>query len=910
MTEETLDSIHDTMDDTLAHYGILRRSGRYPWGSGENPYQNNKNFLAYVSDLQKQGWSEKQIAEALDTTTAALRDAKKIAKTANRAADQTEAQRLKARGWSNVAIGQRMGINESSVRQLLAPSNKIKNDKLQATANALQKRVDEVGYIDVGAGTELYLGVSATQLKTAVTKLREEGYTYHYVDMKQLGTGKDTLMKVLAKPGVDGKTMYANKHLIEPIAMYSEDGGRTFLGIEPPKKVNLDRIEVRYGPDGGEDRDGIIQLRRGVDDISLGASKYAQVRIQVDDTHYLKGMAVYTDDLPDGVDIRFNTNKTREEAPTKLDAMKPLKSDEDNPFGAVVRQKHYLDSNGKRQLSALNIVGAMNTEGGEEGAWRKWSRNLSSQMLSKQSPVLAKQQLGIAHDRKRADLDEILALNNPAVKKKLLDGMADDLDSAASHLKAAGLPRTASHVLLPLTTMKENEIYAPNYRDGERVVLIRHPHGGTFEIPELTVNNRNREAARIMKGAQDAVGINPKVAQQLSGADFDGDTVLVIPNNNKAVKTSPHLQGLKNFNPRDEYREYPGMKPMSSEGTQLKMGDISNLITDMTIRDATEDELARAVRHSMVVIDAEKHKLNYQQSAKDHGIAELKRRYQGDARAGAATLISRASSQQRVPARKPRPAAEGGPVDPETGEFRFVPTGETYERPIRDKKTKEIVGYETVAKQLTSTKMAETKDAHSLSSGTVMESVYAEHANRLKSMANEARKASLAIKPIPQSASAKATYAKEVGTLREKLDTALRNKPLERRAQTVANMIVKAKRDATPSMEAADRKKIEGQALAEARLRVGAHKARVVFTPREWEAVQAGAISNSFLTQLLSNADLNEVRQLATPRDRPAVSPALLARAQTMLASGNYSQADVADALGISVSTLNTALHG
>jgi predicted transcriptional regulator len=910
VTDETHVNADEMMDESLAHYGILRRSGRYPWGSGENPYQNNMNFLAYVSELQKKGWSEKQIAEGLGTTTGALRDAKKIAKTANRAADQSQAQRLKERGWSNVAIGQRMGINESSVRQLLAPSNRIKNDKLQSTANAIQKRVDEVGYIDVGAGTELYLGVSATQLKTAVTKLREEGYTYHYVDMPQLGTGKDTLMKVLAKPGIDGKTMYANKHLIEPIAVYSEDGGRTFLGIEKPKQVDLNRIEVRYGPDGGDDRDGIIQLRRGVDDISLGASKYAQVRIQVDDTHYLKGMAVYTDDLPDGVDIRFNTNKTREEAPTKLDAMKPLKSDEDNPFGAVVRQKHYLDKDGKRQLSALNIVGAMNTEGGEEGAWRKWSRNLSSQMLSKQSAPLAKQQLGIAGDRKRADLDEILALNNPAVKKKLLDGMADDLDAAAAHLKAAGLPRTASHVLLPLTTIKETEIYAPNYRDGERVVLIRHPHGGTFEIPELTVNNRNREAGRIMKGAQDAVGINPKVAQQLSGADFDGDTVLVIPNNNKAVKTSSPLEGLRNFDPKTEYREYPGMKRMSSEGTQLKMGDISNLITDMTIQDATEAELARAVRHSMVVIDAEKHGLNYQQSAKDHGIAELKRKYQGDARAGAATLISRATSQQRVDARKPRPAADGGPVDPETGERRFVPTGETYERPVRDRKTKEIIGTETVKKTLTSTKMAETTDARTLSSGTVMEGVYADHANRLKAMANEARKASLAIKPIPQSASAKTAYAKEVSTLRDKLDTALRNKPLERRAQTVANMIVKAKRDATPSMDAADRKKIAGQALAEARLRVGAHKARVVFTPREWEAVQAGAISNSFLTQLLSNADLNEVRQLATPRDRPAISAALLARAQTMLSSGNYSQADVADALGVSVSTLNTALHG
>src|SRR5690606_19993621 len=112
---------------------------------------------------------------------------------------------------------------------------------------------------------------------------------------------------------------------------------RTLLNIEPPKSIDPKRIEVRYAEDGGADMDGVIQVRRGVDDVSLGGAKYAQVRIAVGDTHYLKGMAMYTDDLPDGVDLRFNTNKS--DKGDKLAAMKPLKDDPDNPFGATISQR-------------------------------------------------------------------------------------------------------------------------------------------------------------------------------------------------------------------------------------------------------------------------------------------------------------------------------------------------------------------------------------------------------------------------------------------------------------------------------------------------------------------------------------------------------------------------------------------
>lgn len=884
--------------DELFHIGTPRHSGRYPWGSGDNPYQRNVSFLSQIDDLKKKGLTEAEIAKGFGISTAKLRAAKSIAKNEKRKADEAQALRLREEGHSNVAIGERMGIGESQVRNLLNPSNQVKSDILFSTSDMLRKQIDEKGYLDIGEGVENHIGISNTKMKTAVAVLENEGYSVYYVKTRQLGTGKETTVKVLAPPDTTYSEVYKNQDKIRTITDYSEDGGRTYLGIEPPQSVSSKRVGVRYGDEGGADMDGVIQLRRGVDDISLGQSNYAQVRIMVDGSHYLKGMAMYSDNMPDGVDILFNTNKN----PTgnKLDAMKKLKEDEDNPFGSTVRQRHYIGADGKKHLSPLNIVGTEDPEGlktpGEEGGWSQWSKRLSSQMLSKQTPSLAKEQLDLTYKVKKSEYDEIMSLTNPAVKKKLLESFADGADASAVHLKAAGLPRTANHVILPINSLKDSEVYAPNYRNGEKVVLIRHPHGGKFEIPELTVNNRNKEALSVMKQAKDAVGINSKVAQRLSGADFDGDTVLVIPNNSGKVKTSPALEGLKGFDPQTAYPGYEGMKAMSPRLKQTEMGKISNLITDMTIGGASSSELARAVKHSMVVIDAEKHKLNYQQSAKDNDIQALKKRYQPAG--GASTLISRASSDFTMPRRKPRPMALGGPVDPETGKRMWVDDSHTY-IDKRDGKTKH-----TITK---STRMAETDDANTLSSGTVMEKVYANHANRLKSLANNARKESLTVKPRSYSPSAKKVYSTEVASLDAKLNISAKNKPLERQAQLIGNAVVKAKMQATPDMDPADIKKVKSQALKAARERTGASKQNIQITPKEWEAIQAGAISNNKLSKILDNTDLDLIKQYAMPKSSPAMSPSRVARARAMLNSG-YTQADVADAMGVSTSTLSAAL--
>lgn len=873
----------------LAHYGILRKSGRYPWGSGGTQSERNRTFLSTVEDLRGQGLSETEIARGFGVTTTQLRAAKSIAKNEQKQSQINMAQRLKDKGMSNVAIGERMGVNESTVRSLLAPGEADKAAVLDSTANMLKNQVAAKKYVDVGAGVEMHLGVSTTKLSTALARVQEEGYKLHYVKVEQLGTGQQTTIKVLSAPGVPYSEVFKNRDKIKQVADYSEDGGRSFLGIHEPLHVSKDRVSVRYAEQGGADADGVIYVRPGVKDLSLGKASYAQVRISVEGTHYLKGMAMYKDDLPAGTDLVFNTNKSS--TGNKLDAMKKQKDDPDNPFGAVVRQITHTDSSGKTKVtSAMNIVN-------EEGDWEKWSKSLSSQVLSKQNPKLASEQLSMAFEKKQRELDGIMALTNPSVRKKLLDSFADDADSAAVHLKAAALPRQGSHVILPINSMKPDEIYAPNYRNGESVVLVRYPHGGKFEIPRLTVNNKHPEARKLLGNAKDAVGIHSSVAARLSGADFDGDTVLVIPNDHGKIKTESPLHGLTNFDAKKSYPAYPGMPTMTSRQKAIEMGQVSNLITDMTIRGANSSELARAVRHSMVVIDAEKHNLDYKQSAIDNGIPQLKAKYQGSAKAGASTLISRASAEIRVPEKKPRSAAKGGPVDKATGKKVFENTGASFVNRHG----------QTVMKTTKSEKLAETDNAHTLSSGTDVEKIYADHSNKLKALANSARKASVNTRTTRYSPSAKTAHANAVKTLDAKLNIALRNAPLERQAQVVANAVVSQKRAAQEDMSPSDLKKIKAQALAEARARTGAKKQRIEITDDEWNAIQAGAITPSKLDRILSNADLDKVKQLATPKVKVLMTPAKTARAQTMLKAG-YTQAEVADQLGVSLTTLKTSI--
>ena len=913
-------------DEPIVHEGTKRRSGRYPWGSGDNPQQRNQDFLKYVEDLKNKGLSDKEIMKGLDMKSTEYRERNAIAINEALKGRQTHAQILKETGMSNVAIGKEMGgINESSVRELLNPARVERAQILDNIKNMVTSAVEEKRFVEVGEGVENHLGVSKVLLATAVTKAEDEGYKKYWVKVEQ-GTnpGKFTTGKVLGAKDSTFNEIKDDYSKVHQVQAYSEDGGRTTKKIEVPKSLDSKRLMVRYGDDGGATKDGMIELRRGVDDISLHNSKYAQVRIAVDGSHYVKGMAMYSDKMPDGVDVIFNTNKnTKDVGTNKLDALKKINMkdgsiDADSPFGAIIRQRHYEDKNGKEQLSLLNIVGSKG-DSGEEGGWATWSNKFSSQFLSKQTPRLAKQQLQLTLDKKRDDLDEIMSLTNPVIKKELLRTYADAQDSSSVHMQAVSLPRTANHVILPIDSLKDNEVFAPKYNNGERVVLVRHPHGGIFEIPELIVNNNNREAKSKIAQAKDAVGINSKVAERLSGADFDGDNVLVIPNNSigpHSIQTSKQLPELVNFDHRALYKKYDGMEVMTSRNTQLEMGKISNLITDMTIKNANHAEIARAVKHSMVVIDAEKHELNYKQSAKDNNIAQLKAKYQaktdGKKSGGAATLISRANAEIRVDQRKARLQGEGGPIDPLTGRKRYEYTGEGYTKYYKKGPNGEKIPLKNpkwIPKTQKSKRMLEVDDAMELLSDGAMpiEVVYGNHANALKTLANTARKEYLKTPPLKYEASAKKVYADEVASLKAKLNTARMNKPLERQAQYIADSMNKAIKQEQPLMSDAQYKKVKARNLATARDRIGAKKIPIKIEPREWEAIQSGAITNKFLEDIVKNTNLDDLKKLATPRDRPVMSPVKITRARNLMKAG-YTQAEVSEMLGIPASTIDDAI--
>lgn len=630
---------------------------------------------------------------------------------------------------------------------------------------------------------------------------------------------------------------------------------------------------------------------------------------------------MYSDDIPKGYDMIVNTNKKTgtpllvKDDPDAKQVLKPMKEDGDNPFGASIKpeselkytQRYYTDKQGNKKLSAINVVY-------EEGDWGAWSKTLASQMLSKQSVPLAKQQLDLAYKDKLAQFDEIKNLTNPTVKRQLLIQFANDCDASAVHLKAHHLPRQASHVILPVPDMKPNEVYAPNYNNGDQVVLIRYPHGGQFEIPYLTVNNKHKTANSIMHNAKDAIGINVKVAEQLSGADFDGDSVLVIPVASKGqktvnIQTKPAVEGLRDFDTKQYYKEVNG-KPIEVTNSykQKQMGRVTNLITDMTLKGASIDEIARATRHSMVVIDSEKHHLDLNASEEKENIKELKRIYQGGANKGSSTIISRAKSEYYVPQRKdwsPSPNT----IDPKTGEKIYRYTNATYQKEHKDKKTGEVIKVTTEPRQTKSTRMAETKDARTLMSNNPnkMEITYADYANNMKSLANQARLEWLHTKENSRNASAAKVYSKEVADLQSKLNIAEKNAPKERQAQALATKIISEKKRANPDMTDDQKSKIRGQALATARTRFGAKKQQVTFTDREWEAIQAGAIGSTKLRKLLANADMDAVKKLAMPKSSNKLSAAMISKIKAM-GRGSFSIKEIADACGVSPSTVSSYL--
>ena len=903
-------------ESVLEHYGTKRHSGRYPWGSGKTPYQHSGDFLSRVNELKKNGLSEKNILETINN---GMPDEYKMGLTEFRIAlqkaghdrkaleyDQIRALKDDGLGWK--AIGDKLGMSESSVRSKYNNGIGEKASQAEKIAETVRKEVDKKGMIDISEGANQVLGVSESKLDEAAYILEAEyGYKRYGVGIRQpTNVRQQTNITVLAKPEYDQKYAYQHQDQIDSLGDYhSDDGGDTFTKLQRPASLDSNRVAIRYGDEGGLDKDGVMEIRRGVPDLDLGKSHYAQVRILVDGDHYLKGMAVYSDDLPDGVDIMFNTNKPS--GTPKMKVLKEAKADPDNPFGAAIKangQSTYIGADGKEHLSPINKLK-------EEGDWDTMSRNVSSQFLSKQPKKLIENQLKLTVADYQAQYDEIMQYDNPTVKKKLLNDFADTCEGTSMTLKASAFPGQSTKVILPINKIKETEAYCPTYENGTQLALIRYPHAGTFEIPIVTVNNKNLHGKRNLGQIQDAIGINAKVAERLSGADFDGDTVMAIPMSDKVkIKSTRPLDDLKDFDPKTAYAVPEGnpnhVRLMKKEEKQKEMGIISNLITDMTLRGADEKELARAVKHSMVVIDAEKHKLDYKRSERENGIQELKQKWQirvdeegNEKYGGASTLLSRRKQTVRVPERRGSVR-----VDKESGEYIYKESGRTF----TDPKT----GRERLAEDTVSL-ISETKDARTLSSGTIQENLYADFSNKLKAMANQARKEAVNMKGIQRDPQAAKTYATEVASLKEKYNNMIANKPKERKAMLIANANIKAKiqeQGLNPAIDKKEIKKISSVEMQRARDSVGAsgRKSKVTFTDKEWEAVQAGAISDNMLTKFLNSSDSDEIVKRAMPKTTSVMSSAKMSKAKAMLRSG-YTYKEIAQACGVPESTVYSALN-
>ena len=975
--------------DSLAHYGIKRRSGRYPWGSGDFPYQHDRDFLSRVEELKKQGWTEtaENIKKEFGLTTKEYRNEKTIAKDQRRMLDVARVKSLQADGLNPTEIGKIMGKNESSIRSLLNAEAESRMLKTQSTVDFLKKQVDEKKMVDVGTGIERELNISKERLDLALYYLeKKEGYPVYKGGIPQAtNPGKQTNQRVLCVPGTEHKEIY-NYDQVKTLNDYvSQDGGDTYVKkYTYPSSLDSKRLKIRYAEEGGIEKDGIIELRRGVDDLSLGTSRYSQVRILVDGTHYLKGMAVYSDDMPDGVDVIFNTNKkkgTPALGPKDNTVLKNIKKDPDNPFGSLIKdveqggQYWYDDKNtGEKKLGLINKTR-------DENDWSEWKNALPSQFLSKQSKTLAEKQLNLAKADKYEEYDAIKSLDNPTIKKHLLYKFADECDSAAVHLQAAALPGQKYHVIIAVPSMKDTEVYAPNYENGTKLALIRYPHAGPFEIPVLTVNNKHKVSRDLLgTDRQDAITINNKVAERLSGADFDGDTVMCIPTDDKfgkvkITRTDP-LKDLEGFDPKlsygadkitvdsdgSEHLYRAGHEFKRLKATGLEMGKVSNLINDMTLAGANDTEKAKAVKHSMVIIDAEKHGLDWKQSEIDNDIAYLKKKYQNGG--GASTIISKAKGQYSVPKRQgsPKVNIKGkewyDPTKPEgslvykTADDLYYPdrsyskkTGimtirtldgkkiqynvadkDAYDKynPVKrvdpdtgvvtytDKSGK--ISYRVKTRTQVSTNMAETDDAYTLVSKArhPMEILYADYANSMKSLANQARMEATRTGKIKFDKEAKEEYKTEVYSLNRKLNDALLNATRERAAQRMAAATVKSKQTADPDMKPGDIKKTGQQALSKYRSELGSvsrRKRNIDITDREWEAIQKGAISEATLNKILNNTDIDKLRERAMPKTTTQLSSAKIARIKAM-SNSNYSLSEIATKMGISTSTVSKYLKG
>lgn len=1039
-----LSNLVSAADDFIMHYGVGaddgppgRGSGRYPKGSGENPHQHPVTLLEKEAFYKAKypGITRPELAELCGIVNKQGKpstvdyDRIRSAEVQNRdCAKRFKALEMYKDGKNYTDIARVLDVKSSNtISHWVKEGEDAAKLKPTKTAKLLKDFVDNNKYVDISTGTNSAFNVTPGQFETAVAMLEAEGYHRHKISIKS-ELGKSPTYDCLVPPDATYSELWDHRFdITNPVTaprVISPEGELSSLGIPggKPTSIDVSRIQVEYE----SPKDGLIELRRGIDDLSLGNKSYAQVRIAVDDSHYMKGMAVYRDDMPPGIDVIVCSNKKPgtpllvKDDPDAKQVLKPMKTikdkdgnvtgiDWDNPFGASISQKSeimgtyhdYYDKDGKLKRSAINVLK-------EEGDWASFSRSLASQYWSKQPLETAKRQLDLKVADKKVELESIRAIENPTVRKYFLEKFSEDCDSLAVHLKAAPFKGQMTRVLLPCPELSDHEVYAPGYPDGTKVTLVRYPFAGEFEAPLLTVRNIGSPAQKVIPlTAKDAVCINKAKLDQMSGADVDGDFAIIIPITDtvKVNTRSDTLDELKGFDTKAAFPGYDGMTPMSHKTHGVEMGKTTNLLMDMTLKKAPTKEVAHVTQHSMVVVDAEKHKLNWKASEEANHIRELKHRYQDDGQGhtGAGTIITRAKSPQSVPERrqwrltKNSIDEEGnkipkytnrmsttarlnlsdvkltsgehvklsydksersfyylnGDKDPNTGKrirtyvndddlpenlkgVHFNSEGRVYlnkdkndtrEYYVRkDENNKnvrvyvsdaDVIGRKVKPVMEDSTKMAEHKDAFEITSGGSketpghpMELIAANYANEMKELARYARREWARTGDQVYKKDAAKKYSEEVAAIERGIAEAQASAPIERQARRMAAQTLAIKKAENPDMTYEQRKKIEGQALASARLRLNSTKKRFEITPKMYEAISAGAINKTTLEKLFNNTDMDSLRAMATPKAKKSLSTANKSAIKRLLNSGVRSASEIARMFGISESYVSEIANG
>src|SRR5699024_3398393 len=238
-----------------------------------------------VNELKGSGKSEREILDIINSElpkeyqlgTTEFRVAQRRAKHDRRQLQYDRIRSLKEDGLTATEIGREMGLNESTVRSILNSGVTERVGRAEEIAKTLKDEVDRKGMIDISEGAERVLGVTEGQLDEAAYILEAEyGYKRYGVGVKNTTNPRQqTNTTVLAKPEFDQKYAYQHQDQIQALGDYHFDSDTGVARkLQRPSSLDSSRVAVRYAEDGGIDKDGVIEIRRGVADLDLGKSHY------------------------------------------------------------------------------------------------------------------------------------------------------------------------------------------------------------------------------------------------------------------------------------------------------------------------------------------------------------------------------------------------------------------------------------------------------------------------------------------------------------------------------------------------------------------------------------------------------------------------------------------------------------